>query len=158
MAASHQLFYRWPCIYVNVTLPIHSTFSSPQSPCPQVHSLLHLYSCPANRFNTTLSWHVRSISLTRDQTQAPCIGSTESQPPGKSLSKTFKSTFNFLQKIILSNIQMVTAHLSFKKYSFPVTADQRFQNTLGREKCGGLALWTQLGNCSQVQGQKMFTF
>ena len=46
---------------------------------------------PACKFLIVLNWHMRSSSLTRGRTQAPCIGSTVlvTGPPGKSLDISF---------------------------------------------------------------------
>ena len=44
------LFHTWRCVYVSPTLPTHPT--QPFAPC--VHTCLSLYSCPADRFISTI--------------------------------------------------------------------------------------------------------
>ena len=53
-ASTTCLFYTWRCIYISTL--VSGLFPPPFPPlCPQVHSVrLHLYSCPADRFISTI--------------------------------------------------------------------------------------------------------
>ena len=116
-AASHQLsVYQWPWICVSVTLPVGSAFSSPN---PRVHKYV-LYVCifiPALQVGSSLvlvaMWD--PFPWPGIKPRPLSLGAQSLSHQGNPCSKTFKSTFNFLSKMILNNIQMVTTHLSFKK-------------------------------------------
>ena len=48
------LFYTWKCVHVGVTLLIHPSYSLPYCAQKSILLCLHLSSCPANRFISTI--------------------------------------------------------------------------------------------------------
>ena len=76
-----------------------------------------------------LLWHVGSSSQTRDQTQAPCVGSPESQP----LDHQGSPQFDFFKIIILHNILFCSSLLKeFDNYFYCLCKVSQFYLISGK--------------------------